>query len=131
MNNEVYRRLDKEEIITKNHYWRCNGKFVLLPSDYSCVGKKVEGSSIYEKISLEDFRILDDNEIVNDEHFYVWRSYEDYCGYLRICRCLSFAGYKVGDVRNEYRHLSEFNLYAKQKMQFNFETLNILKDIEL
>jgi hypothetical protein len=126
MNNEAYRWLDKEEIITRDHYWWRNGKFVLLPSDYSYIGEKAEGSSIYEKISLEDFRLLKDDEIVNEEHFEVWRSF----GYLGMCRAYRFIGYKVDDVRNEHFWLSEFNLYAK-KTQFNFETLNILKEIEL
>ena len=130
MNNEVYRRLDKEEIVTKDHYWFDwqNNKFVLIPSNDPCIGKKAGYLYIFEKVSLEDFRILKDDEIVNEEHFYVWR---DNRGYLRMCRCCDTVGLKAGNARNECRYMTEFNLYAKKETQFNFETLNILKDIEL
>jgi hypothetical protein len=128
MNNEVYRRLDKEEIITKDHYYRRNNnKFVLLPPNDPCIGKKSYGIYIFEKISLEDFRILNDDEIVNEEHFQVLR---DSFGYLRMFRCLMFVGRKAIDVRKANDYLPEYNICAK-KTQFNFETLNILKDIEL
>jgi hypothetical protein len=128
MKNEAYRRLDKKEIITKNHYWWNNRKFVLLPSNHLWIGEKAEGSSIYEKISLEDFRFLKDDEIVNEENFEVWR--DDY-GNLVMHRCYYIVGLKTDDARKECRYMTEFNLYAKKEMQFNFETLNILKDIEL
>jgi hypothetical protein len=131
MNKEAYRCLDKEEIITKDHYWFDwqNNKFVLIPSNYPCIGKKAGYLYIYEKISLEDFRILKDDEIVNKEHFYVWKD-DDYCNFL-IYRCYSrHQGSKTSDVRKKCNSLPEFNLYAK-KTQFNFETLNILKDIQL
>jgi hypothetical protein len=129
MNNVVYRKLDYEKIITKDHYYRNNKKLVLLPFNHSWIGKKTEKRQIYEKISLEDFRILKDDEIVNKEHFYVFR--DDY-GYLVIYRCYSdYHGEKANDVCKQCSHLTEFNLYAKQKTQFNFETLNILKDIQL
>ncbi len=131
MNNEAYRWLDKKEIITKDHYWWNwrNGKYVLLPPNHSCIGKKTEKRQIYEKISLEDFRPLNDDEIVNKEHFLVWR---DSYGYLMIYRYYyCYLGRKASDVRKECRHMPEFNLYTKKKTQFNFETLNILKEIEL
>jgi hypothetical protein len=128
MKNEAYRRLDKKEIITKNHYWWRNGKFVLLPPNDPYIGEKADGIPIYEKISLEDLRPLNNDEIVNDEHFYVWR--DDY-GNLVMHRCYYIVGLKTDDARKECRYITEFNLYAKKEMQFNFETLNILKDIEL
>jgi hypothetical protein len=129
MNDEVYRELDKEEIITKDHYfWSLfNDKIFLLPSNYPFIGKKREGRYIFEKFYLEDFRLLNDNEIVNKKHFFVFRHND---GYLRICRCCDTVGHKAGDARKKYSSLPEFNLYAK-KTQFNFETLNILKDIQL
>jgi hypothetical protein len=129
MNNQVYRKLHGE-IVTKDHYWFDwqNNKFVLLSSNYPCIGKKADGRFIREKVSLDDFRPLNNNEIVNEEHFEVWR---DNCGNLIMERCDSFiVGRKADDVRKENSSLPEFNLYAK-KTQFNFETLNILKDIEL
>jgi hypothetical protein len=130
MNNEAYRILDCKEIITKDHYYRRNNnKFVLLPSDDPYIGEKADRGLIFEKISLEDFRILKDDEIVNEEHFQVLR---DSFGYLRMFRCYLFSscGKKSIDVRKDFSHIFEYNLYAK-KTQFNFETLNILKDIEL
>jgi hypothetical protein len=77
MNDEVYRELYKEEIITKDHYGCYSDKFVLLPSNYPYIGKKADNA------------------------------------------------------RKENDDLPEYNTYAKKKTQFNFETLNILKDIEL
>jgi hypothetical protein len=123
MNDEVYYQLDCEEIIKKDHYYRNNNELVLLPSNHPYIGKKVEYEYIFEKVSLEDFRILKDDEIVNKEHFYVWR---DIHSYLIMSRCRRSVGRKAGNARNY-----EYNIYAKKKTQFNFETLNILKDIEL
>jgi hypothetical protein len=134
MNNKVYRKLDDEEIVTKHHYcFDYNGKLVLLPSNHPCIGKKVERRYIYEKISLEDFRILNDNEIITREHFQVQR---DSYGYLMIYRYYyCYLGRKAGDVRKENSCNSGYNIYSKniyaKKTQFNFETLNILKDIQL
>jgi hypothetical protein len=128
MKNEAYRRLGQEEILTKDHYRWNHGKFVLLSSNNPYIGKKANDRLIFEKISLADFRILKDDEIITREHFYVEKS--NY-GYLVIFRChLLDYGKKSIDVRKKCSHLTEFNLYAK-KTQFNFETLNILKDIEL
>ncbi len=129
MNYEVYRCLDKKEIVTKNHYRWNNDKFVLLPHNDPYIGKKVEYEYIFEKISLENLRPLNDNEIVNKEHFEVFR--DDY-GNLRMAKCDSyFFGKKAGDARKECSHVPEYNIYAQKKTQFNFETLNILKDIKL
>ena len=130
MNDEAYRELDKEEIITEDHYCRDrkNDKFVLLPSNHSSIGKKAGYLYIYEKVSLDDFRLLNDDEIITREHFQVWR---DYCGHLLMYRCLKSVGSKAGNARKKYNPLPEFNLYSKKETQFNFETLNILKDIEL
>ncbi len=128
MNEEAYRELDYEEIITKDHYcFDDNDKLVLLPLNHPYIGNKVEKRQIFEKISLEDFRLLNDDEIVNEEHFEVWRS----CDYLVISRCYYTVGSKAGNARKKYNSIPEFNLYFKKKTQFNFETLNILKDIEL
>jgi hypothetical protein len=129
MNNEAYCQLDEEKIITKYHYcFDNNDKLFLLPLNHPYIGYKVGYLSVYEKISLEDFRPLNDNEIVNEEHFYVWR---DSYGNLVMHRCYSsHQGSKTSDVRKKYNSIPEFNLYAK-KTQFNFETLNILKEIEL
>jgi hypothetical protein len=130
MNNEAYRYLDKEEIITEDHYYQDwqNKKIVLIPSNDPYIGKEVSFKWIFEKVYLEDFRLLNDNEIVNKEHFLVWR---DDCDHLVMCRCCDIVGHKAIDVRKANNSLPEFNLYAKQKTQFNFETLNILKDIKL
>jgi hypothetical protein len=129
MNKEVYRYLDDEEIVTKDHYRWNNDKLVLLPSNDSFIGKKVCFQHFYEKVSLKDFRPLNNNEIVNDEHFYFFR---DSDGYLMMYRCyFRYQGRKAEDVRKANSSFPEFNLYAKKETQFNFETLNILKDIEL
>jgi hypothetical protein len=112
MNNEAYRQLDKEEIATKDHYEWFFGKFVLLTSNHPFLGKKADGIYIFEKVSLEDFRILDDNEIVNKEHFFVYRNG---FGYLRIYRChLLDYGNKASDVREKFIDFTEFNIYAKK-----------------
>ncbi len=130
MNNEAYCQLDEEKIITKYHYcFDDNDKLVLLPSNDSFIGKKAGYLCIFEKVSLDDFRPLNDDEIVNKEHFFAFRIIY---GYLIMERCYFYhLGNKAIDVRKAISHISEFNLYAKQKTQFNFETLNILKDIEL
>ncbi len=131
MNDEAYRKLDYEKIITKDHYrwdWQ-NKKLVLLPSYDSCIGKKTEERYIYEKISLEDFRLLKDDEIVNKEHFYVWRNY---CGNLIMERCGNFiVGRKADDARKKCNFTPEFNLYAKKEIQINFGKFDFLKEIEL
>jgi hypothetical protein len=129
MNKEVYRRLDKEEIVTKDHYWYHwqNNTFVLLRSNHSSIGKKAGYLYIYEKVSLDDFRPLNDDEIVNDEHFQVQG---DSYGHLRMYRCCNSVGRKADDVRKANDYLPEYKICAK-KTQFNFETLNILKDIQL
>jgi hypothetical protein len=129
MNKEVYRYLDDEEIVTKDHYrwsWR-HDKLVLLPPNDPCIGKKAGYLCIFEKVSLDDFRPLDGDEIANEEHFKVFSST---FGHLGMCRVFLFIGHKAGDIRKEYDDMPEFNIYAK-KTQFNFETLNILKDIQL
>jgi hypothetical protein len=130
MNNEAYSHLEYKEIITKDHYcFDDNDKLVLLPSNHPWIGEKAEGSYIYEKVSLDDFRTLKDDEIVNEEHFYVRRS----CGHLvmyRCYRCCNIVGHKADDVRKENSSIPEFNLYAK-KTQFNFGKFDFLKDIEL
>jgi hypothetical protein len=130
MNNEAYRYLDKEEIITKDHYWYHwqNDTFVLLPSNDPLIGKKADGRSICEKISLDDFRILKNDEIVNEENFYVRR---DSVGYLRMLRCLRCVGHKAGYLRKANSCISEFNLYAKEENKFNFGKFDFLKEIEL
>jgi hypothetical protein len=132
MNEEVYRRLDKEEIITKDHYYRRNNKkLVLLPFNHSWIGKKVEYEYFYEKISLDDFRLLKDDEILNEEHFQVWRVSVGYLRMVRIKCYFLYYGSKAGNARKANSSVREYNIYAKQKTQFNFETLNILKDIQL
>jgi hypothetical protein len=129
MNKEAYRKLDHEEIVTKHHYWWSwrHDKLVLLPPNHSCIGKKTEGIYIYEKVSLEDFRPLNDDEIVNKEHFYVWRN--DY-GNFYMYRVFRFIGHKAGYLRKELSNLPEYNIYAK-KMQINFGKFDFLKEIEL
>jgi hypothetical protein len=112
MNEEAYRELDYEEIITKNHYYQDwqNNKFVLIPSNHLFIGKEVSFKWIFEKVYLEDLRPLNDNEIVNKEHFEVWR--DDY-GNLRMAKCDSyFFGKKAGDARKECSHVPEYNIYA-------------------
>ena len=129
MNKEVYRYLDDEEIVTKDHYrwsWR-HDTLVLLPPNDPCIGKKAGYLCIFEKVSLDDFRPLNDDEIVNKEHFYVWRN--DY-GNFYMYRVFRFIGHKAGDARKKYSSLPEFNLYAK-KMQINFGKFDFLKEIEL
>jgi hypothetical protein len=130
MNNEVYRRLDKEEIITKDHYWYHwqNNTFVLLPPNDPWIGKKADGRSICEKISLDDFRILKNDEIVNDEHFEVSRNQD---GYLVISRCYYTVGMKAGYLRKANSCISGYNLYAKEENKFNFGKFDFLKEIEL
>jgi hypothetical protein len=128
MNDEVYRRLDKEEIATKDHYYRNNKKLVLLPSNHPFIGKKTEERYIFEKVSLEDFRPLNDDEIVNKEHFEVWR--DDY-GNLAMYSCGNFIGHKTSYLRREFSCFSGFNLYAKEENKFNFGKFDFLKDIEL
>jgi hypothetical protein len=119
MNKEAYRCLDKEEIITKDHYWYHwqNNTFVLLPPndpliDDPLIGKKADGRSIYEKVSLEDLRPLNNDEIVNEEHFFVWRST---FGHLGMCRAYLFIGYKADDARKANSSFREYNIYAKKK----------------
>jgi hypothetical protein len=128
MNKEAYRKLDHEEIVTKHHYWPLDYELVLLPSNDPYIGKKAGCLYIYEKVSLDDFRLLNDDEIITREHFFAFRYIE---GYLIMCRFYNSVGRKSDDVRKEDISLPEFNLYAKKETQFNFETLNILKDIEL
>jgi hypothetical protein len=129
MKNEAYRYLDYEEIVTKHHYcFDDNDEFVLLPSNHPCIGEKANKRLIYEKISLEDFRILNDNEIITREHFQVQR---DSYGNLRMYRCCNSVGLKSDDVRKEYSSLLKFNLYAREENKFNFGKFDFLKDIEL
>jgi hypothetical protein len=127
--NKVFRLLDDEEIITKDHYWfDYNDEFVLLPSYDSCIGKKTEEKCIYEKVSLDDFRILKDDEIVNEQHFQVYR---DSVGHLIMWRCYNSVGRKAEDVRKENSFLPEFNLYAREENKFNFGKFDFLKEIKL
>jgi hypothetical protein len=128
MNKEAYRSLDKEEIVTKDHYQWLNDKFVLLPFNHSWIGEKANKRLIYEKISLEDFRPLNDNEILKIEHFQVWR---DSFGYLRMFRCVRSVERKAGNARKESIYVSDFNLYAKKETQINFGKFDFLKEIEL
>jgi hypothetical protein len=128
MNKEAYRKLDHEEIVTKHHYWPLDYELVLLPSNDPYIGKKAGDLYIYEKVSLDDFRLLNDDEIITREHFFVFRYIE---GYLIMCRLYNSVGRKADDVRKEDSSLPEFNLYAKKETQINFGKFDFLKDIEL
>jgi hypothetical protein len=121
MNDEVYRCLDYEEIITKDHYfWGIGLKLNLLNPNSSYVGLRVFDSkkSFYEKLSLKDFDFLSDETIITEGHYWIFRC--SLSGYLMIQEVKIFfhdeLNQTAGSLRKFYNSssMNEYNLCKKR-----------------
>jgi hypothetical protein len=124
---ETYCILDKEEIVNRDHYTWHFDNLVTVNATYnfgirvddcrSMIGSKASDcwkkykKIIYKKVNLEDYRSLDNEEIVGKEHYC---SHKDN-NYL-ILRKASY-DYELketaGCLRQKCNLIKKFNIYSK------------------
>jgi hypothetical protein len=105
----AYRLLNSWEIVKESHY---DNEFFPLNPESPYIGKKPE-TYIHEKVNLEDYRLLDDSEILTEEHFGVCR---DDIGNLIMTKFSKFEKMtNAGSLRRELSDpYNEYKIYSKK-----------------